>query len=248
MSPLAESTRNVWRVIAQAGPDGLTSAQIHAALPFGQELSKLQLSAKLQQVRQAKFVKYPAGERFGVYCIDQFCRTPDHEERPDWLPPAPAAQPKAKASDPDELPDADDTLGKFGKPVPAGTTALLMPAAPASVFTLAQTPIEKVRLAGRTETATAPASHAVLEWKAPAKLPAALDMDAIYLAPCIQLADPPPAAPPPAKERIFLCSIDSDGELYVFSNGSELALDLEHTRKLLHYLDHIRAGEMVLPT
>ena len=243
MSPLAESTRMVWRVIAHAGPEGIMSRQIYEFLK-GRQLSKSQLAAKLRQICKSTFAKYSGGGRYGVYFIDLACRTPKDEERPDWLPPAPAAEPKVKAIDPDELPDADDTLGK---PVPAGTTALLMPAAPASVFTLAQTPIKKVRLAGRTKTATAPASHAVLEWKAPAKLPADLDMDAIYLAPCIQLADPPPAEPPPTKERIFLCSIDSDGELYVFSNGSELALDLEHTRKLLHYLDHIRAGEMVLP-
>jgi hypothetical protein len=43
----------------------------------------------------------------------------------------------------------------------------------------------------------------------------------------------------------FLCALFSNGVLSIESNGHHLDLPLEHTRKLLHYLEHTGAVELV---
>jgi hypothetical protein len=50
-----------------------------------------------------------------------------------------------------------------------------------------------------------------------------------------------PAAAEGDDEEAFLCALFSSGTLVIESDGNQLSLPVEHTRQLLHYLDHIRA-------
>lgn len=43
----------------------------------------------------------------------------------------------------------------------------------------------------------------------------------------------------------FTCALYNDGILVIESDGVEVQLPLAHTTKLLHYLDHLRAGDLV---
>jgi hypothetical protein len=55
------------------------------------------------------------------------------------------------------------------------------------------------------------------------------------------------AAPQPIVqgEPAFECALFNDGRLLVISNGRQLDIPVEHTRKLLHYLDHLRGDAVV---
>ena len=43
----------------------------------------------------------------------------------------------------------------------------------------------------------------------------------------------------------FLCALYSSGQMLIESGGGKVVLPLSHTRKLLHYLDHLRGDEFV---
>ena len=55
-----------------------------------------------------------------------------------------------------------------------------------------------------------------------------------------------PAAPAEAPFQEFLCHVDSDGDTYIFSNGEEIELPIEHTRKLMRYFALIKADSIVI--
>lgn len=50
---------------------------------------------------------------------------------------------------------------------------------------------------------------------------------------------------PVAAEEKFECALFNDGRLLVVSNGRQIDLPVDHTRKLLHYLDHLRGDALV---
>lgn len=44
----------------------------------------------------------------------------------------------------------------------------------------------------------------------------------------------------------FLCYVDSDGDTYIHSNGEQIELPIEHTRKLMRYFALINAASMLI--
>lgn len=50
-------------------------------------------------------------------------------------------------------------------------------------------------------------------------------------------------APEPKTAGGFVCALDSNGSLYIQSDGHDIELPQAHTRKLLHYLDRIAITE-----
>lgn len=62
-----------------------------------------------------------------------------------------------------------------------------------------------------------------------------VDIDAAHRA--VAFGDP--------EEAAFLAALYSNGKLTITSHGQRVTLPLEHTRQLLHYLDHLRCSDMV---
>lgn len=150
------------------------------------------------------------------YWVDETCKRPDATEPP----PPPAAPPPA--GDDDE-PDERPFVSAVGK---AETEATLRrEKGPCSVFDVARAVSHSVGRDAAPEVTVAPAPPPALQWK-PAAAPQ----------PAPQVNDPDDA---------FVCALFSDGRLLVESGGRQLDLPLEHTRALLHYLDHLRGTELV---
>jgi hypothetical protein len=48
-----------------------------------------------------------------------------------------------------------------------------------------------------------------------------------------------------AMESDFLCAIYSNGSFFIEAHGARITLKLQHTRRLLHYIEHMRASDLV---
>lgn len=55
----------------------------------------------------------------------------------------------------------------------------------------------------------------------------------------------PQAAAEVREAADFICALYSTGDLLIESGNAKVTLPLQHTRKLLHYLDHLRGDELV---
>lgn len=238
--PLAENTRKLWRAIAGAGRVGTGSSALYDK--FRGVIDTDVISSALQGMLKTGYIEREGVNRYGVWRLTEACKTPIGETRPVWL-----GEPTTDG-DHDDGPESSTAI-KYTRRV-----EVTLPAAPESIFTLAQKPafsLDRLQAPPSAETLErsaqvrrdhrefekATAGHAVLDWHAPL-LPKVAD-DA-------EVAETLVGGFAPAeRERRFVCSIDSDGELYVCCDGAELMLDVERTRKLLHYLDHLRAADLV---
>lgn len=226
---LREKSLRVWRAIAAAGIGGIGSSSLYDQ--FRGEFTDVEISTALQCLISGGYAKRTGPNRYGVWQITEACKLPKGEPAPPWLAEDALANSHA----------ADLAAEKIEREERRKKVTVVMPKQPASVFNLGEEPfcVTRTRL-GRPVTAVPPEevqAPAPLDWKAAVAVAAPADEAPEAVA--------EPVAPAQAPSRDFICALDSDGDLYINSNGSELILYVEHTRKLLHYLDHLRADELL---
>lgn len=223
--PLSENSLRLYRAVA-AHSLGLTSVALHDR--FENVIDSEVISQAMQSMARGGYVKRAGSNRCGSWIVTKKCKVPKGEFPPAWL-----------ATVGDTAPDGDDTTKR-------APTEVAMPAAPASAFNLHagfSLPFSShggVHVKPKTEAvkgAEPAAPKEGLGWNMPAE-PTLRQQIALK-------AGESAAVTPVQRAPDFLCYLDSDGELYLYSRGDELSLDLENTRKLMHYLDHMRASDLV---
>jgi hypothetical protein len=217
MSALKASTLAVWRAVAAAGPAGTGTQSLYDRLKLSHPMPLI--NSALNSLIKCSYIDRRGVNRYGVWVVTDQCRVPECETRPVWL---------GEAINPEERP-------KPHRRPPGEETPVAMPAAPASVFNLA---------------APGPAGHAVLDWKAPPQAtepaepaePAEPDVPSTCPDEAQRLQ---PRVDPLVEDEGFLCALHSDGCLWIVADGRQFDLPLDYTRRLLHYLDHIRADALI---
>lgn len=222
-------TTAIWHALAAAGSSGLLSSAIYEK--FELEWGTEQVNTSLQNLKFLGYVDREGPFRKSVWLIGSACKTPRGCQRPAWL------------AAPDENVDDEKPMGC----VPAGTTPVAMPAAPASIFNAGELHIEFEKPAGRRPKldadVAAPASEAVvLGWKA-----AGFSLRPEADAPHAQAYFAPHLAPEPAPiatEPKFQCSIDNEGFFNLFLDDTEIVLPPDLTRKLVRYVECLGSALM----
>lgn len=224
---LSQKTLDIWRAVVDAGPAGISSKALHET--FRHVYDGEHISAIVQSLHRHRYLHREGVNRYGMWMVNDDCQTPKGEDTPAWV---------TLQAEPDDPLIVPRKLG-------CEKGDVVLPLEPASVFSMAMWPLANdvakmptVRSAVKPAMPAQPAQEqrVVLDWVAPAATEH-IDADAPASA-AETSADAPDA------ER-FVCSLDNEGDLFMHSNGQELTLRLTHTRKLLRYLDHLCAADVI---
>jgi hypothetical protein len=238
--PLEERSAQIWRAIGAAGKAGIGSTALHDK--FRNVIDGTIVSSRLQTLLNGGYIARSGENRWGMWLLDRRCKLPEGETWPVWV---------------FEQPDADDEAAADWQRS-QGKAEVKLPAAPASAFNVAKTagielPAEP-ELSLRQQIAKKTTVAAMGTFKSPLEA-----MQAVAAQRTEPVANTEPITfPAPSGDcgkalsiteeggEDFRCYVDSDGETYIYSNGEEIELPIEHTRKLMKYYALINAASMLV--
>lgn len=253
--PLGKQSARVWRAIGTAGVAGIGSATLYDI--FRGVIDEPVLAVSLQNLNRGQYIVREGAPRLGVWRITEDCKVPVGETIPSFLqaassdkvedskdvPPRKDARRLQLASAPKRMAEHDLTA----KPTAEQSQRSQAGTAAARRFNKA-TAAPPAPL-GWT-LAFSPASVLASEVSSPAAAPAAdagVDIDKLHH--CRDFSRETPAtvnvrSPAPlVSETDFLCSLNSEGHLFILSDGRDMEIPIHNVRKLFRYLDLIRGTE-----
>ena len=255
---LTEQSHKVWKAIAGAGHRGIVTRALYER--FSGELAEEAINGCVESLKYSGYIERKGVNRYGYWVITQDCKVPKGEEAPLWLtepmdaddtvPVQPSAPVKTTAAPSVFHLGQQGAAPKLRNSTPANRAAGVRKVKAAKAFDKATAsppaplgwslPLSKAHEASAEPAAPAPA--------------AGVDIDKMHH--CLasrgtNFGDEVPGAlvggVAPALPTVsgyeFLCSLNSEGHLFILSDGRDMEIPRDNVHKLFRYLDLVRGTE-----